>query len=63
MVLKSQGLAETRRRLDAFVAANAAAGRKVAVVTSGGTMVPLEKRTVRYIDNFSTGLRGAALAE
>jgi hypothetical protein len=49
--------------LTAFVAANAAADRRVAVVTSGGTTVPLERRTVRFLDNFSTGLRGASLAE
>ena len=36
---------------------------KVALVTSGGTTAPLEKRTVRYVDNFSTGNRGAAIAE
>jgi len=30
---------------------------------SGGTIVPLESRTVRYIDNFSVGTRGAASAE
>lgn len=38
-------------------------GRRVALVTSGGTLVPLEARTVRFLDNFSTGARGAALAE
>lgn len=32
-------------------------------ITSGGTMVPLEKNMVRYIDNFSTGRRGATSAE
>lgn len=37
--------------------------KHVALVTSGGTTVPLEKRTVRFIDNFSTGGRGAAMAE
>ena len=37
--------------------------RPLAIVTSGGTTVPLEKRTVRYIDNFSTGNRGAGLVE
>jgi len=37
--------------------------RRLAVVTSGGTTVPLEKRTVRYVDNFSTGNRGAGLVE
>jgi hypothetical protein len=38
-------------------------GRPVALVTSGGTTIPLEKNTVRFIDNFSTGNRGAACAE
>ena len=37
--------------------------RRAAVVTSGGTTVPLERNTVRFVDNFSTGARGAALAE
>eukprot|EP00388_Colpodella_angusta_P024044 GDKJ01062547.1.p1 GENE.GDKJ01062547.1~~GDKJ01062547.1.p1 ORF type:complete len:307 (+),score=48.60 GDKJ01062547.1:1-921(+) len=36
---------------------------KVVVVTSGGTTVPLELNTVRFIDNFSSGQRGADLAE
>ena len=35
----------------------------LAFVTSGGTSVPLEKNTVRSIENFSTGLRGARSAE
>eukprot|EP00936_MAST-01D_sp_MAST-1D-sp1_P001617 g1617.t1 len=37
--------------------------RRVVCVTSGGTTVPLERNTVRFIDNFSTGRRGAASAE
>lgn len=37
--------------------------RRIAVVTSGGTTVPLEKQTVRFIDNFSAGTRGATSAE
>lgn len=37
--------------------------RKVVCVTSGGTTVPLERRCVRYIDNFSSGHRGAASTE
>lgn len=37
--------------------------RNVVCITSGGTTVPLERNTVRFIDNFSTGNRGAALAE
>jgi phosphopantothenate-cysteine ligase len=35
----------------------------VAFVTSGGTSVPLEKNTVRSVENFSTGKRGALSAE
>ncbi|KAL4309429.1 hypothetical protein GQ457_01G011870 [Hibiscus cannabinus] len=38
-------------------------GRRVVCVTSGGTTVPLEQRCVRYIDNFSSGHRGAASTE
>lgn len=30
---------------------------------SGGTTVPLEHNTVRFVDNFSAGTRGAASAE
>lgn len=37
--------------------------RRIAVVTSGGTTVPLENNTVRFIDNFSAGTRGATSAE
>ncbi|EPY50571.1 phosphopantothenate-cysteine ligase [Schizosaccharomyces cryophilus OY26] len=37
--------------------------RNIVLVTSGGTLVPLEKNMVRYIDNFSAGNRGAASAE
>ncbi|XP_047321727.1 phosphopantothenate--cysteine ligase 1-like isoform X1 [Impatiens glandulifera] len=36
---------------------------RVVCVTSGGTTVPLEKRCVRYIDNFSSGHRGATSTE
>lgn len=37
--------------------------RPVALVTSGGTTAPLERSAVRFIDNFSSGARGAASAE
>lgn len=54
-------LAASRERLVEFV------GRECSVpivcVTSGGTTVPLERNTVRFIDNFSTGNRGASSAE
>lgn len=37
--------------------------QKVVVVTSGGTTVPLESNTVRFLDNFSAGTRGSTSAE
>ena len=48
---------------NAFIKFHAAANRRVVLVTSGGTTVPLEKQTVRFIDNFSAGTRGATSAE
>lgn len=50
-------------RLDTFITQCKTVGLKLAVVTSGGTTVPLERSTVRFIDNFSTGTRGALCAE
>jgi phosphopantothenate---cysteine ligase (ATP) len=47
----------------AFIDHHAAAKRRVVLITSGGTTVPLEKQTVRFIDNFSAGTRGATSAE
>ena len=47
----------------AFVNDHVEAGRRVVLVTSGGTTVPLENQTVRFIDNFSNGTRGATSAE
>ncbi|KAJ9099121.1 hypothetical protein QFC21_004000 [Naganishia friedmannii] len=38
-------------------------GKRVVVVTSGGTTVPLEANTVRFLDNFSAGTRGSTSAE
>lgn len=46
-----------------FINRHASASRRVALVTSGGTTVPLENQTVRFIDNFSAGTRGATSAE
>jgi len=46
-----------------FINQHAASGRRVVLVTSGGTTVPLERQTVRFIDNFSAGTRGATSAE
>src|SRR5262245_33339263 len=47
----------------AFVKHHVVSGRRVVLVTSGGTTVPLETQTVRFIDNFSAGTRGATSAE
>ncbi|KAF2090074.1 phosphopantothenate-cysteine ligase [Saccharata proteae CBS 121410] len=46
-----------------FINRHVSEGRRVALVTSGGTTVPLEEQTVRFIDNFSAGTRGATSAE
>lgn len=50
-------------QLQRFIHYHQQLGRCIVVVTSGGTTVPLELNTVRFIDNFSTGRRGAASAE
>ena len=47
----------------AFVSDHVQSRRNVVLVTSGGTTVPLENQTVRFIDNFSAGTRGATSAE
>ncbi|KAK3489413.1 DNA/pantothenate metabolism flavoprotein [Neurospora hispaniola] len=46
-----------------FIDFHAKEGRRLVLITSGGTTVPLEKQTVRFIDNFSAGTRGATSAE
>ena len=51
---------ELQPSLRAFLGGDAA---PVVLVTSGGTTVPLEQNTVRFIDNFSRGERGASSAE
>lgn len=54
---------EVKEKMAAFASFHAEAGRKVVLITSGGTKVPLESRTVRFLDNFSSGRRGASSAE
>ncbi|KAG9410185.1 hypothetical protein AC1031_018216 [Aphanomyces cochlioides] len=54
---------EVQEALKEFVDHQMSIGRCLVVVTSGGTTIPLERNTVRFIDNFSTGSRGAASAE
>ncbi|KAK6527907.1 hypothetical protein TWF281_009171 [Arthrobotrys megalospora] len=56
-------LEEFSRIAEEFVNLHCAHQRRVVLVTSGGTTVPLENQTVRFIDNFSAGTRGATSAE
>lgn len=46
-----------------FVKQQREANRRVVLVTSGGTIVPLERQMVRFLDNFSAGTRGAVSSE
>lgn len=46
-----------------FINRHVQTGRRLVLVTSGGTTVPLETQTVRFVDNFSAGTRGATSAE
>ncbi|KAH0353709.1 DFP-domain-containing protein, partial [Aureobasidium melanogenum] len=46
-----------------FISRHASESRRVILVTSGGTTVPLENQMVRFVDNFSAGTRGATSAE
>ncbi|KAL8478090.1 hypothetical protein ACS0TY_030111 [Phlomoides rotata] len=59
--------AEIKRNLEEFIEINlhSEIGKRTKIVclTSGGTTVPLEQRCVRFIDNFSSGSRGAASTE
>ncbi|KAJ3219923.1 hypothetical protein HDU67_008452 [Dinochytrium kinnereticum] len=53
----------TTARVQDFVTRHKTDGRRIVLVTSGGTTVPLESQTVRFVDNFSAGTRGATSAE
>lgn len=46
-----------------FIGDAAQCNARVVLVSSGGTAVPLEQLTVRFVDNFSSGTRGAASTE
>lgn len=56
-------LPELQKKVQAFILSHQSDNRRIALVTSGGTTVPLENNTVRFIDNFSAGTRGAISAE
>lgn len=54
---------DNRSLLKEFCERHKKNGRRIVLVTSGGTTVPLEHNTVRFVDNFSAGTRGATSAE
>lgn len=56
------GFEEAKRQLQQFCSRHSTQS-KIVLVTSGGTTVPLEHNTVRFVDNFSAGTRGSASAE
>ncbi|XP_065827706.1 uncharacterized protein [Oscarella lobularis] len=59
----ADSLSGVQKRVAAFAEAHASKEVPIVFVTSGGTTVPLETNTVRFIDNFSAGTRGSASAE
>lgn len=52
-----------RSQLVNFATRHTAHHTPIALVTSGGTSAPLEQNCVRFLDNFSTGTRGAHAVE
>ncbi|XP_063707318.1 phosphopantothenate--cysteine ligase [Culicoides brevitarsis] len=54
---------DTRQLLKEFCDRHKKLNSNIVLVTSGGTTVPLEHNTVRFVDNFSAGTRGSASAE
>ncbi|KAH8926032.1 cornichon [Atractiella rhizophila] len=58
-----QKLKDELEAVKEFVGWNVRQGKRIVLVTSGGTTVPLEKNVVRFLDNFSAGTRGSASAE
>ncbi|CAE6481545.1 unnamed protein product [Rhizoctonia solani] len=56
-------LDDTIKGVKDFIDYHTKSGRKIVLITSGGTTVPLELHVVRFLDNFSAGTRGATSAE
>lgn len=52
-----------KKCIDEFCRRHLETTEKIVLVTSGGTTVPLEHNTVRFVDNFSAGTRGSASTE
>lgn len=58
----AESFAAQIERLDAFIK-DIPKGSRIVLITSGGTIVPLERQMIRFLDNFSLGRRGAISAE
>ncbi|XP_062518803.1 phosphopantothenate--cysteine ligase-like isoform X2 [Corticium candelabrum] len=56
-------LQHNQKAVQDFASANRQIGHDLVLITSGGTTVPLENNTVRFVDNFSVGSRGSSSAE
>eukprot|EP00761_Pharyngomonas_kirbyi_P014468 gb/GECH01014498.1/.p1 GENE.gb/GECH01014498.1/~~gb/GECH01014498.1/.p1 ORF type:complete len:308 (+),score=77.96 gb/GECH01014498.1/:1-924(+) len=56
-------LQDYQKKIEGFVKQHKNEGRRVVLIMSGGTEVPLEKNTVRSVTNFSSGNRGSSSAE
>ncbi|XP_003742072.1 uncharacterized protein C4B3.18 isoform X2 [Galendromus occidentalis] len=54
---------ERSQRIKDFCDYHMTKNSRVILITAGGTTVPLEQKTVRFVDNISLGNRGAASAE
>lgn len=54
---------DNRQLLKQFCENHLKNSENIVLVTSGGTIAPLEHNTVRFVDNFSAGSRGSASAE
>jgi phosphopantothenate-cysteine ligase len=61
--LTGKEVTDLKLELDAFIVQHATHHRPIAFVSSGGTAADLEVHSVRCLDNFSTGLRGAVSVE
>ncbi|KOC68950.1 Phosphopantothenate--cysteine ligase [Habropoda laboriosa] len=58
-----QDFVQSETLLKAFAERQLKKNTKVVLITSGGTTIPLEHNTVRFVDNFSAGTRGSVSAE
>jgi len=62
-IISSSSDENLTERLENFTTRHTAHHVPIALVTSGGTTAPLEHNCVRFLDNFSTGTRGAHAVE